>query len=84
MINETLSAPSASQAFAMSTTLVTLGDNFTISILSYTSLTALTTLAAPDAVTPKAIPPAFTLGQEIFNSMAGMFSNSLIRAAHEA
>jgi dihydroorotate dehydrogenase len=34
------------------------------------------------AVTPKAIPPSFTLGQEIFSSMAGILSSSFTRAAH--
>ena len=33
---------------------------------------AQTTSAAETQLVPKAIPPSFTLGQEIFNSMAGI------------
>ena len=84
LMSETESAPSASTARAMSAMLVTLGESFTISVLSYTLRTAFTTLAAPSQVTPKAIPPSFTLGQEMFSSMAGIFSSSFTRAAHSA
>ena len=72
LIRETESAPSLSTAKAISCILVTLGDNFTIKCFLYTRLTAFTTSAAEAQLVPKAIPPSFTLGQEIFNSMAGM------------
>ena len=80
-IKETLSAPDASAARAISVISVTLGDNFTINVFLYTSRTAFTTSEQPLAETPKAIPPCFTLGQEMFNSMAGILSSSLIISA---
>src|SRR5574344_2170966 len=78
---ETLSAPPATTAFAISAISVTLGDNLTISVLLYTFLTSDVTLSAITQLVPKAIPPCFTLGQEIFNSIALIFSNSFIRSA---
>ena len=84
LMSETESAPSASTALAISTMLVTFGESFTISVLWYFALTAFTTLAAPSQVTPNAIPPSLTLGQEIFNSMAGIFSSASIFSAQSA
>ena len=72
LIRDTLSAPEASAARAISVMSVTLGDNFTISVFLYTLRTAFTTSEHPHAETPKAIPPCFTLGHEIFNSIAGI------------
>ena len=84
LMSDTESAPSASTAFAISVMLVTLGDNFTMSVLEYLCLTAFTTLAAPAQVTPKAIPPSFTLGHEMLSSMAGIRSRASTLAAHSA
>ena len=84
LISETLSAPAPSTARAISVMSVTFGESFTISVFLYALRTALTTSAAPRAVTPKAIPPCFTFGQEIFSSMAGIFSSSLMMLAVSA
>ena len=84
LMSDTLSAPSASHARAISAMSVTLGESFTISVFLYRSRTALTTLAAPSHEVPNAIPPCFTLGQEMFSSMAGIFSSASTRAAHSA
>ena len=84
LMSETLSAPSASTARAISAMSVTLGESFTMSVLSYTCRTARTTLAAPSQVTPNAMPPLFTLGQEMFSSMPGMAGSAAMRAAQAA
>ena len=84
LIRLTESAPASSTLRAMSATFVTFGDSLTIKVLSYALRTAFTTAEAPSAVTPKAIPPCFTFGQDMFSSMAGMRSSSLMRAAHSA
>ena len=63
---------------------VTLGESLTIRVLEYAFRTAFTTDAAPSQVTPNAMPPDLTLGQEMLSSMAGMRSNSLILAAQAA
>ena len=68
----------------MSAMFVTLGESLTMSVLWYAFLTARTTLSAPLHVTPKAMPPSFTFGQEIFSSMAGIRSSASMRAAHSA
>ena len=46
--------------------------------------TAFTMEAAPAQVTPKAIPPSLTFGQEIFTSMAGIPSSTSSRPAVSA
>ena len=74
-ISETESAPDSSTASANSTILVTLGESLTISDLEYTSLTAFVTAIAEGQCVPKIMPPSLTLGQEIFNSIALIFSN---------
>jgi len=53
---------------------VTFGDNFTINVLGKTLRTCRVTSAADWQEVPNAIPPSFTLGQEIFSSMAGILS----------
>ena len=83
-MSDTLSAPAPSAARAISVMSVTFGESFTIRVLWYTLRTALTTSAAPCAETPKAIPPCFTFGQEMFSSIAGMFSSSLMMLAVSA
>src|SRR3712207_7943954 len=45
------------------------GDNLTIKGFVVDFLTALTTSLATSVFIPKAIPPCFTLGQDIFNSI---------------
>ena len=47
-------------------------------------LPSLTTSAAPCAETPNAIPPCFTFGQEMFSSIAGICSSSLMMDAVSA
>jgi len=75
LITETESAPSSSTAFAISAMLVTLGESFTIIVLSYTSRTAFVTAPAIGQEVPNAIPPSFTLGQEIFSSIPVILSS---------
>ena len=84
LIRLTESAPSASTALAMLTMSVTLGESFTMSVLLYALRTARTTLEAPSVVTPKAMPPSCTLGQDMFNSMACMSSRASMHSAQRA
>ncbi|CEY34515.1 Uncharacterised protein [Streptococcus pneumoniae] len=64
------SAPAFSIAFAISTMFATFGDNFTYTGTSETSFTRFVKSAAISGFVPKAIPPVFTFGQEMFNSSA--------------
>src|SRR5699024_9527915 len=64
------SAPADSIALAMSTILVTLGDNFTYTGTLLAFFTLSVTFAAISGSIPNWIPPSFTFGQEIFNSIA--------------
>ena len=57
------SAPASSQAFAMLTISVTLGESFMITGFLVTALTALVTSAAARGSVPKLIPPPCTFGQ---------------------
>ena len=57
------SAPASSQAFAMDTMSVTLGESLTNTGLVVTAFTALTTSAADSGQVPKLMPPPWTLGQ---------------------
>ncbi|MPN02616.1 hypothetical protein SDC9_149832 [bioreactor metagenome] len=76
LTRDTASAPSSSTPRAIWEISVTLGDNFTINVLGNTFRTSLVTWAADWQEVPNAIPPSFTLGQEIFNSIAGILSRS--------
>ena len=80
-IKETESAPVASADIASSAIFVTLGESFTMRCLSYTFLTAVTTCSIPAHVTPNAMPPCLTFGQETLSSMAGIFSKALTFSA---
>ena len=62
------SAPASSQARAMETMSVTLGESFMITGLVVTSFTARVTSAAILGSVPKLMPPPWTLGQEMFTS----------------
>ena len=68
MISDTPSAPPSSTPFAIDAISVTFGVNFTIKGLSKTFLTSLVTCFTPSYVFPKAIHPAFTLGQDKLSS----------------
>ena len=61
-----------------------IGGKFDNQGLRIAARTALTTEAAPAHVTPKAMPPSCTLGQEILSSMAGMRSNAATFSEHAA
>ena len=63
------SAPSSSQTLAIPTMSSALGDNLTTRGKSVTFITALTTSLATSFFIPNAIPPAFTFGQDMFNSI---------------
>ena len=80
-ISEIASAPFASTLFAMSVMLVTFGDSFTISGFVVASLTALVTCPATVQSVPKAAPPAFTFGQEMFSSIRSTALPSSIAAS---
>ena len=69
------SAPAASQERAMAAMSVTLGLSFIITGFFVTALTARVTSAAPSGVTPKAMPPLWTLGQEMFTSSQPTWSS---------
>ena len=64
----TPSAPASSQARAMAATSVTLGLSFMKTGFLVTALTALVTSAAASGLDPKAMPPPWTLGQEMLTS----------------
>ena len=66
---DSASAPASTQAKAISLISSALGDSFTIIGFFETSLQALTTSSADSHFIPNAIPPVFTLGQEIFSSI---------------
>ena len=66
---DTPSAPSSSHTLAIPTMSSALGDNFITRGLSTTFLTSLITSLATSFFIPKAIPPALTFGQDIFNSI---------------
>jgi len=83
LTRETASAPAPSTARAISAISVTLGESLTIRVLSYTSRTASVTATADGQLTPKAMPPSFTLGQEIFSSIAEIPSSSFTRSVSE-
>ena len=57
------SAPASSQALAMDTMSVTLGESLTMTGLAVTALTAFVTSAAALGSVPKLMPPPWTLGQ---------------------
>ena len=78
LMSDTASAPASSTDFAIEAISVTLGDNFTIKVLLHTFLTAETTELADSHEVPNAIPPSFTLGHDMFNSIAGILSKSEI------
>ena len=69
LISDTASAPSDSQARAISAMSVTLGDSFIITGLFVAERTIFVISAAPEQDTPNAAPPAFTLGQEMLTSI---------------
>ena len=68
LIKLTASAPASSHALAISAMLVTFGESFTITGFLTAAFTALVTLAAAFGSVPKARPPPWTFGQEIFTS----------------
>ena len=81
-MSETPSAPAASHAFAISAISVTLGESFIIIGLSVDFLTAFVTAAAFSALVPKASPPPWTLGHDIFiSNQPIMLSQSSILTA---
>ena len=74
LIRETASAPFSSTILAILAISVTLGDNFTTKGFLVTFRTSLVTAPATSGFAPKAIPPSFTFGQEIFNSTIAISS----------
>jgi hypothetical protein len=68
LINESASAPPASQARAISAILVTLGLSFTIKGWRAFCLTNAVTRSASVGHVPMAMPPCLTLGHEILSS----------------
>ena len=70
------SAPSVSQALAISVISVTLGESFIIIGLSVIQRTAFTTSAAIFGSVPKLIPPPCTLGQLMFTSYQPIMSDT--------
>ena len=82
LMRDTESAPSASAARAISVMSVTFGESFTMSVRGYMFRTACTTSAALLGHVPNAIPPCFTLGQDMFSSIAGILSRGAICSAH--
>ena len=63
---------------------VTLGLSFTNTGLRVTSFTAAVTSAAALALVPKAIPPSWTLGQEMLTSIMSMPSQASALAQQRA
>ena len=70
LMSESASAPASTQALAMATTSVTLGESLTIKGLLVAARQAATTPAAQAGSLPKRMPPSLTLGHEIFISSA--------------
>ena len=68
LIRDTASAPPASTALAISVISVTLGLNFIITGCLATFFTAFVIRSAEAGTCPKAIPPSFTLGQDMLIS----------------
>ena len=84
LISDSASAPASTQACAMATMSVTLGESLTISGFLVTARQALTTLAAHAGSVPKTIPPCLTLGHEMFISSAAISGISSRRRAISA
>ena len=68
LISEMASAPAFSAARAVAVMSAVLGVSLTTSGCVQCALAALTTSYTLSGYTPKATPPSFTLGQEMFNS----------------
>ena len=68
LMTDRASAPASTQARAMATMSVTLGESLTMTGLRVFSRTASTTAEAAAGSVPKTIPPCLTLGQEMFTS----------------
>jgi len=64
----TPSAPASSQAFATAAMSAAVGDSFKIMGFFVAARTARVTAAADFGSAPKAAPPPWTLGQEMFTS----------------
>ena len=77
LISDIASAPASSAARAHSAMSATLGESLTISGFLASALVSLTMLYMDSGRVPKATPPSFTLGQDMFiSSMSTSLADS--------